>query len=230
MMKIEFDDILLCVPERWEEVKLADYERWFMLDPQTKTEYVNYVAAVCNVDRQVLLDAPTQVFDEVCKGIAFVFDNNFEPQSLITVNHKHYIISLADKLTLGEWVDMESVLDSDSTTKLSELLAILCRPTGEKYNPDLLEQRQAMFGDLTCDKVLPLISFFLSRKKQSDAISNLYSAAVAQANQFLKDTEIFARSGDGIKQLPIWQRIKYTFLMKSLRKKLLKFSGSSFIA
>jgi hypothetical protein len=131
----------------------------------------------------------------------------------VKIDGTEYFISFADKLTLGEWVDAEGVINGESECKLSELLAILCRPVGEKYNPDLTAVRTAMFKDLPCDKALPLVSFFLSRKREFEAILNHYSMVMAQAGRFLRDTKTFAANGDGIKRLPIWQRIRYTCLI-----------------
>jgi len=143
------------------------------------------------------------------------------------VDGTEYFISFADKLTLGEWIDVENIITGDSETKLSEMLAILCRPIGEKYDPDLAAARAEMFRNLPCDKALPLISFFLSKKRESEAILNHYSTVMAQADQFLKDTKTFVVNGGGIKLLPIWQRIRYTYLIRSLEKQLAKSSDFS---
>lgn len=228
-MKIEFNDIKLDIPESWEEIRLADYEKWHLQRPETKQEQVQFVADVCGIDAEMLLESPTQLFNVISNAIQFIFDNEALPAGKVTIGGEEYFISLSDKLTLGEWIDVDAVINSDSTSKLSELLAILCRPAGESYNADLTELRAAMFGNLTCDKALPLISFFLFRKKKSEEILNHYSTVVAQANQFLKDTEAFAQNGDGIRRLPIWQRIRYTCLIRSLRKELSKCSDFSSI-
>lgn len=229
MIKIEFDNRKLEIPSGWKDIALGDYEGWHLQKPATKAEYVNYVANICKIDADLLLNSPTQLFTVVTESIGFIFDAEFEPKDHVEVEGCNYFISLSDKLTLGEWVDVEAVLESDSEHKLSELLAILCRPAGEKYNPDMTEKRRDMFRNLSCDKVLPLVCFFLLKKKKSDEILNHYSTVVAQATQFLKDTKIFAANGDGIRRLPIWQRIRYTYLTKSLERQLSKCSGFSSI-
>lgn len=228
MIKIEFDNKKFLIPEGWKDIRLNDYEKWHLAKPETKTDYVRYVADVCKLDADMLLDAPVQLFTVVSEAINFVFKTDFEPVNHVEIDGKNYFISFSEKLTLGEWVDVEAVLESDSPNKLSELLAILCRPIGERYNPDEVGKRKEMFMNTTCDKVLPLVSFFLLRKKRLDEILSHYSTVVDQAAQYLKDTKAFAQNGDGIKQLPIWQRIRYTYLTKSLEKQLSKFSDSSF--
>lgn len=240
MIKIEFENNTLRVPEGWHDVKLSEYETWDTSKPETKMDYVRFVAQVCKVDVNLLLGSPTELFDVIINALDFIFDSASEPQPShkVKIDEVDYFVSLSDKLTLGEWVDVESVLSEtadDETAaekkgRLSEMLAILCRPAGEKYNADLTEERAAMFRNLSCDKVLPLLAFFLFKKRKSEEILNHYSTVLDQANQFLKDTETFVVNGDGIKLLPIWQRIRYTYLVRSLKKQLSKFSDSSFIA
>lgn len=230
MIKIEFNDVTIKVPDCWADIKLCDYEKWHLSKPETKAEYVQYVADVCGIDVNVLLEAPTQVFDIITENIRFVFDNEFEPANKITIDRQDYFVSLSDKLTLGEWVDIEAILGSDSPHKLSEMLGVLCRPAGEKYNIENTAARTGMFKSQPCDKVLPLISFFLFKKRESEQILRHYSTVLDQANQFLKDTETFVINGGGIKLLPIWQRIRYIYLVRSLKKQLSKFSDSSFTA
>lgn len=222
-MKIEFDGVKINVPSSWNDITLEEYEKLYLLKPETKLEYIQYVADICKIDTKLLINSPTQLFDIVSNAIQFIFDNDFEPVNKVVVDETEYFISFSDKLTLGEWVDIDSIIESDSETKLSEMLAVLCRPIGEKYNPDLTE-RKKLFQSLSCDKALPLIGFFLLKKKKSEEILNHCSMVITQANQFLRDTESFVVNGDGIKPFPTWQMIRYYFLTKSLKKELLKFS------
>jgi len=228
-IKIEFGDTVIEVPRGWEHISLSDYERICLLKPETKLEFIQYVADICKIEASVFIKAPVQLFELVSNAIEFIFKPDFKPCNEIEIDGVKYTISFADKLTLGEWVDFEAVIESDSETKLTELLAILCRPKGEKYDPNLIDKRIEVFKNLSCDKALPLISFFLLKKKKSEEILNHYLTVVEQAGQYLKDIETFAQNGDGIKRLPIWQRIRYYYLMKSLRKELSKFSDFSSI-
>lgn len=225
-MKLEFNDTVIHVPASWAEITLGDYERWFMKQPQTKLEYVEFIAAICKVETDVLLDSPTQVFNIIVDTLGFIFEENFEPSNRIEVDGQKFAVSFSDELTLAEWVDVESVLESESDTKISELLSILCRPYGEKYDAKTAETRRDMFRSMPCDKVMPLIAFFLRRKAESEKILHLFSTVKDQTGRLLKDISHFAESGDGIKSLPIWQRIKYTVLMKFWKRRLSKFSDS----
>jgi hypothetical protein len=227
MIKIEFEHLSWEIPDSWKDIPLADYEKWYLQKPATTHEYIAFVADVCKIDAGQLLELPAQVFEAIAGAIGFVFDNEPEPSNRVNIGGKDYFVSFADKLTLGEWVDIEGVLESDSPHKLSEILAILCRPAGEKYDPDNADKHLDMFRNLPCDKALQLVSFFLLKKKRSEEISNHYLTVIAQANRFLRDTETFAINGGGIKLLPIWQRIRYICLVRSLKKQLSKFSDFS---
>lgn len=225
MLKIELNDLKFSVPDCWADITLGDYEKWFMHKPEGKMEYVKLVADICKIDHQILLDSPTKLFDVLCEAISFVFDTDFAPATKVTIEDTDFFISLSDTLTLGEWVDIEETLNSDTPTKISEILSIVCRPAGEDYDTKTAEKRKDIFRRLSCEKALPLVAFFLHRKRESEAILHHYSTVLDQANLFLKDTKTFVINGDGIKQFPIWQRIRYYYLTKSLKKELLKFSA-----
>ena len=231
MIKINFDEQEIAVPESWADIRLADYERWMMREPKTKTEQIALIADICGLDERLFLNNPTQLFDVVTEVVSFVFrDFTGEAQNLIVVDGAEYRISFTEELTLAEWVDVEAVFENEQNERLSEILAILCRPSGEVYDSRLSEKRKTMFQNLTMDKVLPLIGFFLLQKKRSQHVSNLYSEVREEVNQYLQLIQNFVESGDGTKSLPIWQKIKYYFLMRSLKKQLSKFSDSSFIS
>lgn len=217
-MKLEFDNHTLQVPTAWSEVRLCDYERWFMIEPKDQMEYVHFVANICATEPDVLLNAPTQVFNIIAEAISFISDQDFAPVNYVEIDGEKYFVPFSDDLTLAEWVDVESTLEGQSQSKISEVLAILCRPLGEKYNTKTAEQRKEVFRNLTCDKVLPLVAFFLFKRKQSETILNLYSMVKDRTDLLLRDINHFVADGVGTKSLPIWQKIKYYFLTRYLKR------------
>lgn len=229
MLEIKFDGVKLSIPNKWEDVPLKDYESWYLQKPETRLEHIQHVADICKIDPKVLLSSPTEVFNIVSEAISFIYKQDLEPKNKVEIFGEDYFINYSDKLTLGEWVDIDGLLaDEKNTNKLSELLAILCRPIGEAYNPDNTERRQKLFQELSCDKVLPLIGFFLLKEKKSRVILDHSLTVIAQGDQFLQDIRTFVLNGDGIKRFPIWQRIRYTYLTKSLEKQLTRCSAFFF--
>ena len=229
MITLCFDEQKIKVPESWSDIRLGDYEQWFRMEPKNRLEQVAMIAGVCGIEAEVLLNNPTQVFDIICDTVKFVFeDYQGELANSIQIDGTKHSISFTDELTLSEWVDVESVFETESENRLSDILSILCRPVGEGYDSKISDSRKAIFQDLTMDKVLPLLAFFLQQREKYQAVSNLYLEVKEQVDQFLQLTQTFVESGDGIKSLPIWQRIKYMFLMRSLKKQLSKCSDFYF--
>lgn len=227
MLKIKIGDVYGYIPQSWSEVTLGEYEQWSRYQTEDDTNYLGLVAAICKVDVALLMDISVDEFDVIRNALRFMTETEVEPSPRIEIDGQAYTVSPSDKLTLGEWVDIDAIMAGGSDSRISEMLAVVCRPPGEKYDPDTAAARGDIFRRLTCDKALAPVNFFLLRKKKSDEILNLYSEVVDQAVRFVRDTERFVTNGDGIKLLPIWQRIRYTFLMKSLKKQLSKFSDFS---
>lgn len=228
MIKIEFSGGKLSIPESWDEICFGDYEKWYFRQPSSQSEYVAFVAELCHVDPDLLFRSSSQLFDTIVGHIGFVFEDTIVPSETVRIDGEDYAVSYGDKLTLGEWVDVENAFDGEHEKPLSEVLAILCRPSGESYDPELIPSRSELFRKQPCSKVLPLLAFFLHRNQGFCKISSLYSTTLDQAGRFVRDIERLVQNGGGTKRLPIWQRIKYIFLMRSLKKRLSKFSDSSF--
>lgn len=230
MITLSFDDTQISIPQSWSDIRLGDYERWFQVEPKDRLEQIQLIANVCGIDVELLLNNPTQIFDTIVDIVKFVFEEyHGEPTNKVEVDGIAYGVSFTEELTLAEWVDIEAVFESDSQSRLSDILSILCRPVGEGYDSKVSEGRKELFSNLTMNEALPLLAFFLRQKERFQSVSNLYSEVKQQANQYLLLTRSFVENGDGTKSLPIWQRIRFYFLMKSLKKQLSKFSDSSFI-
>lgn len=225
MVTLAFDDQQISIPQSWEDIKLGNYEQWFAAEPRNRIEQVQLVADICGIDSDILLDNPTQLFDTVYDIVGFAFANyDCEPSHTVSLGGQTYIISQTEDLTLAEWVDIESIFESESASRLSDTLSILCRPVGEAYDSKVSEARKALFYDLSMDKAMPLLAFFLQQKERLQSVSNLYSKVTEQGDLCLRLIRGFAESGAGTKSLPIWQRIKYFFLMKFLKRQLSKCS------
>lgn len=223
MINIEFDNSQLSIPSEWADIKLCEYEKWYGNRPKNKMEYIAHLAAICKIDTTQLLNLPADTFGLITTATQFV-TQDVAPEQYAEINGQKYFVVGADKITLGEWIDVDEVLNRDSGINLSELLAIVCRPLCEAYNHEQTAARAELFSQQTCDVMLPLFSFFLLKGQRLKETLNHCLAVAEVANQFLADTKTFVESGDGIKQLPIWQRIRYFSLIKSLEKQLSKFS------
>lgn len=230
MIEITLEDgKTINIPQSWSEIRLGNYEKWFIHEPQNRSDEVKLIADICGIDVDVLLEKPTQLFDIISDSLGFIFNTETcEPSNTIEIENRNYVISFSDELTLAEWIDIESVFESNSSNRLSEILSILCRPPGEIYDSKQSEKRKIIFENLTMDKVLPLLAFFLFQNEKLKTISSLYFQAQKEMKLYQQSIQDFAENGAGIKSLPIWQRIKYYCLTKYLQNRLSKFSDSYF--
>lgn len=84
--------------------------------------------------------------------------------STVTIHFKRYSVAAFDQLTLGEWIDIDALLANPGTTLLSDILSIVCRPVGERYDHHKCAQRARLFRKQSCQKMLPVLSFFFAQK------------------------------------------------------------------
>lgn len=229
MVTLSFDDTEIRVPQSWADIRLGDYERLFRSELNTPMDKVSFVADLCKIDVRILLDNPTKVFDTIVDILKFVFeDYDGETSDRLLIDGTDYLLAVTEELTLAEWVDVESVFESESENRLSDILSVICRPAKEVYDSKKSDERRAMFRDLTMDKALPLLAFFLQRKEKYQSALSHCSQVRDHLDQYLHLIQNFAENGDGTKSLPIWQRIRSYYLTKSLKKKLSKYSDFSF--
>jgi hypothetical protein len=219
------------VPQSWEEIRLEDYEKWFCKLPANRMEQVSLLADICRISPTLLLESPVQLFELLAGTLRFIFEENAAaPNNSIELDGQTCCIGAGDELTLAEWVDIEAVFEVGNPSRLSEILAILCRPAGEAYDSKRCENRRVMFASLMMDKAMPLLTFFLLPNKRLATISSLCSQIEEQTKHYLHLTQDFAANGDGIKWWQIWQKIKFFFLTKYLQNRLSKFSDFCSIA
>lgn len=165
-MKLEYDNTRISVPESWDDITLGFYESFYDEEPSTARERVEWVAHICNVDSELLLEWPSEVFNRIVGYLDFLFKNNpAEPSPTIEVEGVKFIVPIEEELTLGAWVDIDEV-QKQGKNVLSNILAIVCRPVGEKYDCKNNDERREMFAALPVSKVLGVLAFFFTLQRR----------------------------------------------------------------
>jgi hypothetical protein len=229
MKKYEYNDITVMVPEGWHEITLATYDLMWNIKPQTARDRANVVAIACGVDLQIFLDWPHEAFAMVLQDVKYLFTDNEVPEaSFITIGAETYHVAIEQKLTFAEYIDVCSVQSEPkyANTILSCVLAIVCRPAGEKYDANNIDERAKLFGALTVSQVQPVLGFFLRAYQISTRRTALLRDLRAMVDQLPANTRSLLRIGGFIKLSRIWQVMTYYVLMRCLRARLRKFSRS----
>jgi hypothetical protein len=121
-----------------------------------------------------------------------------------------------EKLKLGEYVAVDTVLKSDSSDYAS-ILAILCRKEGEIYDSrfeaEEFEKRKEMFEKQPVTKILPIIGFFLNLFIVSERHSQLYSLVEEGIN-------LIQQTIDNSQKIGASKRLSLNWRMRKLRKSL----------
>lgn len=210
------------VPENWDEVTLEVYESFYKDKPETPRDRVALVSRICSTDPELILNWPSEIFVMILDITNFLWvEYIVDPSPSVKVDGVTYTIQVEEKLTLGEYIDADSAV-KESDNALRNLLSIVCRPYGEKYDPDKSEERVEMFAKLPMSQVQPLLSFFLHCKNVSDQHTKAFSC-LTEAVELLPPPILLLRNlGAGINLSQIWRIIKYTGLIVSLRYQLRK--------
>lgn len=220
---MEYNKVKISVPSNWGDISLGLFESLDISKPATSRDQVDTVAKLCNIEAELLLSWPAEVYSEIVECIYFIFeDNPANPSPEIEIEGVKYIVPIEDELTLGEWVDIDEVQKTE-TNVLSNVLAIVCRPIGESYNHKNNEARAAMFAELPVSKTQGVLAFFLRCKMVLDQRTAAYTNLVKIIGQLPTNIKPFRKPGGGIKLSTIWLTVKYYGMMLLLHYQLQKF-------
>lgn len=226
MKRKEIDKAVIEVPETWDDIALGFYETWFFKTPVTRLEKVELVAEICKINPAILLNSPVGLTNPIIDTLDFVFkETTTPPNPSIVVEGVRYTIPITESLTTACWIDAEAA-QKEKVAVLSNILAIVCLPDGETYDPHKSEERRKMFAELKVSEVLPLLSFFLHYKKMLEKRSTMFSQVREAANLYVSSTANFPNVGGGTKLLRTWRAVRYYTLTKWLRYRLRKYLHS----
>lgn len=221
---IEYNNIKINVPTGWDDITLGAFDKLPTEKPKTSRDRIAYMAQVCGLDAEVLLQAPVELFNAIHDRVDFFWKGELAPPSTcVTINGIKHEVAVQDKLTLGEWVDCDQV-QKDAVDIMSGILSIVLRPVGEAYDVEKAEARREYFKTLPMSQFRPVLSFFLECAKQSQRILNVFSNLLRAVDQLHQSTQASQRLGGGIKLFPSLREIRFYTLMKLLDWRLRRFS------
>ena len=188
-------------------------------DKETKEFDVREVLHILtNKDWDEINALPAEFLDTILTHLIFLTTTPEvgEASNKIVVDGVEYKINVMEKLKLGEYVAVDTVLKADKHDYAS-ILAILCRKEGEiydsTYEAEVFDKRKEMFENQPVTKILPIVSFFLDLYITLETPSQLYSqveSAISHIQQTIDSSQKIGAS----------KRLSLNWQMKKLRKSL----------
>ena len=211
------------VPTSWDEVTLKqcqEIEAYYDgTDKQFDARDVLHIFCGRSIDE--INELPMDFVEKIMGHLMFLQTKPEERKSTnkIEIDGETYVINVMEKLKVGEYVAVDTVMKADRHN-YAAILGILCRKQGEvydsRYEAEVLNDRIAMFERQPITNILPLVGFFLELYMIS-ATPTLLSSRIREAIDLTrKDIETSAKNGELTKRS-----------MKSLMKKLRKLLKSS---
>lgn len=175
----EIGTINAYLPEKWEEINVETFQKVFSKDIMNMTnveQTLHILTCLTNLSEDLILQLPIDTFKDLVDKIIFIFSEiPKEEIEFIEINdEKYYLYSDYEKLTTGEIISLDTILESNKNNVnkcLSDILCIFLRKKKEngkleKFTTTLFE-RKDMFSKLPINKVYHLIIFFLTTRNIS---------------------------------------------------------------
>jgi hypothetical protein len=175
----EIGTINAYLPEKWEEINVETFQKVFSKDIMSMTnveQTLHILTCLTNLSEDLILQLPIDTFKDLVDKIIFIFSEiPKEEIEFIEINdEKYYLYSDYEKLTTGEIISLDTILESNKNNVnkcLSDILCIFLRKKKEngkleKFTTTLFE-RKDMFSKLPINKVYHLIIFFLTTRNIS---------------------------------------------------------------
>lgn len=157
-MKIEINNIPHFIPEKFEDLTFGQYERLADADLNDEPTIVS-IFLDCPVE--LIYDFPVSAYNKIVLNAAEILQNinleGIKAKNEVEIDGVRYTINYGEELTLAEYIDTRDA-------GLGDILSVVLRPYGEKYDAKKCEERKRLFEKQPVGKMLPLISFFIKKR------------------------------------------------------------------
>lgn len=210
------------IPTSWDDITLKMFQRIEKYYSEKEKSFdareVIHILADKSIDEVNML--PVELMEKIMEKTDFLFEAPKErkPTNKIVIDGEEYSINIKEKLKVGEYVAVDTVLKNDKSN-YAAFLAILCRKPNEVYDShfesEVLQSRIEMFEKQPITKILPIIAFFFELYMKSTAPTLLSSQIMDAINHMRNSIENSHRNGEVSKRS-----------MKSAMRKLKKLEKS----
>lgn len=182
------------IPSSWDELslkQLEDIERYYE-DKEKKFDIREVIELFTNHTREEVDQLPVEFMDKILEKLLWLQEKPEwgEPTNKVKLSGETYIVNIQEKLKVGEFIAVDTVLKSDKHN-YAAMLAILCRKEGEvydsKFENEALEERIKMWENASVMKVMPLVSFFFNCYIASQVHTQL-SSEVQEEIKFIQES------------------------------------------
>ena len=212
------------IADKWEDVSLRQFTELMKLNDNGIKDVRDVIAILSDHTKDEINLLPIDFIESMMARLTFL---NKAPEvnnsNEIEIDGEIYFVNVMEKLKFGEFVDVNSAIQSDSLN-YAAFLAILCRKKDEQYNDDFiankLEDRIEMYNNQPITKILPVVGFFLNLWRILKTPSQACMTEIQQtANQLLTETENTWKNLGFRKRYSIWG-IKTYWKLRKYRKQI----------
>ncbi len=162
------------VPENWDEVTVEKFMNVYRHKNPNNNELlgaVNLISALSDIDTAVLLQMDIDDFKTLASKITFITNEvpRTDTDYIELGDDKYYLYSEFNKLTTGEVITIETLLDSvdfDVHKIMADLLCLFLRKKDsegkyEKFTTDMLKRKE-LFLQVPITQIYHVFGFFLA--------------------------------------------------------------------
>lgn len=167
------------IPTEWDEITVKQFAQLYRVKDQTSNELmgvVNLISAISDIDTSLLLQMDIDDFKNLTSKITFITSEvpRVDVDYLEVGEDKYYLYTDFNKLTTGEVITIETLLESsefDIHKVMPDLLCLFLRKKDEegryeKFSTDMLKRKE-IFLTLPITKIYHVFGFFLDGRNIS---------------------------------------------------------------
>lgn len=207
------------IPTKWSDVTLKQYQEIEKEYGDDRTpNIINIIHILANKTVDEVNELPAEFLDKILEKLIFISKapEVDKPSNKIEINGEEYIANVMEKLKVGEYVAVDTVIKQD-VHNYAAILAIICRKKGEIYDSafenEVLPDRIELFEQQPITKILSIVAFFLNLCIMLRTPFQLYS-------EIAEGIDHIQQSIDNSQKIGLFKRLYLNWQMRKLRKSL----------
>ncbi len=220
------------VPMSLSGISLRTYQKWQKIydknpDADDNFTKVKLLQTFCNLSIEDTYDIPLNNFDEVISHLSSLMETDTELIPTFTiegadgVNIDFGFIPDLDKMTFGEWIDLDTYINDWS--QMHKAMAVLFRPVtlglGKNYNIEKYEgssKYSEVMLDMPLDVVLGAMVFFYTLGTKLAIATTSYSLVEMEKELEVLSKQTSEQDGGGINRFILSLKVIQAKSMKAL--------------